>query len=45
MEKKLCFPITVVGVVKKPIVVVTANGIENLQVVFITVEKTMTAIL
>ncbi len=46
MEEKQCYPITVIRVVKKlKIVMVTANGIENLQVVFITVEQTMTAIL
>ena len=44
METKRCF--TVVRVVKEPpIVIVTANGIQNLKNVFQTVESTKIAIL
>ena len=44
METKLCF--TVVRVIQEPpIVMVTANGIQNLKDVFQTVESTQIAIL
>ena len=43
METKQCF--TVVPVMEPPIVMVTANGIQNLKNVFQTVESTKIAIL